>query len=234
MICWWGDARLLPQKDLPGGPHVLSSLGGSLVGSGLESNDSFSSLDDIIGELTLVLFRWPGPQPWTLMFWMTVSSSAKGEDGVGDCGDILLLIKINGLEQIDFRHPIAFNCLLEVVDILHHLELPPGFVDLWDGTWFELIHQFAKDDTIMKSVFIWDSGELLAQDGFHPFLSFPFLIYITLSSELWKDKSVLSSLESVIKIRKGRLRNGWNPFWARSSPLSHMKTLFMMVSSFAN
>lgn len=53
---------LLSEQDLAASAHVLSSLGGSLVGSSLQTDDRLSGVEHILAELTLALIGRLGSQ----------------------------------------------------------------------------------------------------------------------------------------------------------------------------
>lgn len=46
---------LLSEQNLTASAEILTSLGGSLVGTGLQSNDGLTSVQHIFAELTLAL-----------------------------------------------------------------------------------------------------------------------------------------------------------------------------------
>lgn len=49
-------------------------------------------------------------------------------------------------------------------NILHHLELASSSVDFGNSTRLQLIHDFAQNDAIVKSIFIRHYGEFLSQN----------------------------------------------------------------------
>lgn len=53
---------LLSEQNLAASAKVLSSLGGSLVGTGLQTDDGLTSVQHIFAELALALVGWLGAQ----------------------------------------------------------------------------------------------------------------------------------------------------------------------------
>ena len=51
------------------------------------------------------------------------------------------------------------------VNILHHLEIGPACVDLWNDPRLKFVHQLAEDDTVLERILKGLSDrELLSQD----------------------------------------------------------------------
>lgn len=57
---------LLAEQNLAASADILTSLGGALVGAGLEANDGLASLQLLLGELALALIGGLGAQEGTL------------------------------------------------------------------------------------------------------------------------------------------------------------------------
>jgi hypothetical protein len=179
---------LLPENDLASSAHVLSSLGSPLVLSGLEADHGFSSPHLLFGEFALVLVRGFGAQVGSFPLGMLVGRPAQGEDGVRDLADVLLLPQIHGLEDVNVVDAVGLQGRLEVVDVLHHLELSAGGVDLGDGAGGELVDQLAEDGAVADHIFVELSrGELGAEDGLDPLLRLPVLVGVALGGDLGAD-----------------------------------------------
>ena len=52
-----GEFNLFVEDDLARCANVLASLGGSFVGTGLQTDDGFAGDEHIVGEIALVLFN---------------------------------------------------------------------------------------------------------------------------------------------------------------------------------
>lgn len=65
--------RLFADNDFPAGSHVLASLCGSLVLSGLQSDDGLTGLERLLGELAFRLVGWFRSQVWSGPFRVSVS-----------------------------------------------------------------------------------------------------------------------------------------------------------------
>lgn len=140
--------RLLAEQNLAAGAEVLTCLGSTLVGASLQTDDGLASLELLLAEVALALIGGLGAQEGTLEVVVLVGlqgegnqsinqsvnlsginqscstySTAKSEDGVGHVGNVLLLVQIDSLEDIDIGHTVFLEGLLEVVDVLHELEL---------------------------------------------------------------------------------------------------------------
>lgn len=111
--------------------------------------------------------------------------TAQSEDGVGHVGNILLLVQIDGLEDIDVEHTVLLQGLLEVVDVLHELELAARGVDLGHGIGRQHVDQFAQHLTVLEHILVGlASGELLGNDSLDPLLGLLVHLGIALAGNL--------------------------------------------------
>lgn len=102
--------------------------------------------------------------------------------------DVLLLVQINGLENVLVWHTVRLQGLLEVVDVLHHLELATGRVDLGNGTGLDGVDQIAQNLTVLEHIVVGlAGGELGSNDGLDPGLGFLILSGITFASDLLRN-----------------------------------------------
>lgn len=178
-------STLLVHQDLAAGSHVLSSLGGSLVLSSLQTDHGLSGLHLFLGELTLALIGGLGSQERSLELGVLVQLAAEGEDGVGHLGNVLLLVQVDGLEHVNIIDTVVLQGLLEVVDVLHQLELSSGLVDLGDRSGHQDVHQAAQDSSVLEHILVGDSsGELGSQNGLNPSLGLGILNGIALAGDL--------------------------------------------------
>lgn len=183
---------LLSDDDLAGSADVLASLGGSLVLSSLQTDDGLASLQLLLGEVALGLISGLGAQPRSLELGVLVGLAAEGEQGVGHLSNVLLLVQVDGLEDIDVVHSVILERLLEVVDVLHHLELASGLVDLRHGVRHQLVDQAAQHGSVLEHILVQLAlGELHSHDGLDPGLGLLILDGIALASELRTDTGYL-------------------------------------------
>jgi len=111
--------------------------------------------------------------------------TAQGEDGVGHIGNVLLLVQIDGLEDIDIGHTVLLQGLLEVVDVLHELELAARGVDLGHGVGRQHVDQLAQHLAVLEHILVGlAGGELLGDDGLDPFLGLLVHLGIALAGNL--------------------------------------------------
>jgi len=157
---------LLSEQDLATSSHILSGLGGSLVGSSLEADDGLSGGNRFIAELPLVLIGRLGSQPGAGPLGMLVGLSAQSEESAGDLGDVFLIPKVNGLEHINVIAAVVFQGQLEVVDVFHHLELSTAGVDLADRSRGNLVHDLAKDSSVPEDILVQFAGFFIKGDVF--------------------------------------------------------------------
>lgn len=126
------------------------------------------------------------------MFWVwfrrphaNTYGTAKGEQGVGDLRDVLLLVQIDGLEHVLVGHTVRLQRLLEVVDVLHHLELAAGRVDLGHGAGLDDIDQAAQHLAVLEHIVVGlAGGELGADDGLDPGLGLLVLHGVAFTGDL--------------------------------------------------
>ena len=103
-----------------------------------------------------------------------------------DLRDILLLPKIDSLEDIQVSNSVLLDSLLEYIDIFHHFERCTGCVDFWNWSWLNFIHELAENDAVLECTFVWFTWwEFGTENCFNPFLGFLFLFCVALTSELW-------------------------------------------------
>lgn len=202
--------RLLAEQDLAAGADVLACLGSTLVGASLQTDDGLASLELLLAEVTLALIGGLGAQEGTLevvvlvglqaggnqsvnhtinhSFKCSTYSTAQSEDGVGDVGNVLLLVEIDGLEDIDIGHTVFLESLLEVVDVLHELELATRRVDLGHRVGGEGVDQLAQHLAVLEHILVClAGGEFLANDGLNPFLGLLVHLGIAFAGNLHKD-----------------------------------------------
>lgn len=80
-----------------------------------------------------------------------------------------------------------YKCHYSQIDILHHLELSAGSIDLWYGSSRNFVHHMAQDLTILEHFFEGlTRRKLLANDRFDPFLCFPLLLGVAFPRNLCK------------------------------------------------
>lgn len=113
-------------------------------------------------------------------------STTQSEQRVGDLRDVLLLVQINGLENVLVGYTVGLQGLLEVVDVLHHLELATGRVDLGNGTGLDGVDQIAQNLSVLEHIIVGlASRELDSNDGLNPCLGFLILNGITFACDLY-------------------------------------------------
>lgn len=175
----------LAEQDFAASAHVLTGLGGSLVGTGLQTDHGLAGLQDLLGEVTLALISGLGAKVGTVPLGMSVSLTAEGVQCADDLGNVLLLPKVDCLEHVDVRDSICFDCGLEVGNVLHHLELSTRGVDLVDGARLQLVDELAEDCAVLEDIFERVArGELGTEDGLDPLLDLLLLVRVALGSEL--------------------------------------------------
>lgn len=70
---------LFSEQDFPSGPKVESSLRGSLVGAGLQSDQTLASAQLLFGKLATVLLRWAWAEVRSTELRMAVALEWKRE-----------------------------------------------------------------------------------------------------------------------------------------------------------
>lgn len=71
---------LFVQDDFTTSAHILASLGSSFVGASLKTNDSLTSLNNVVRKFALVLISWFGTQPWSRPLWVFVGLILEGQE----------------------------------------------------------------------------------------------------------------------------------------------------------
>lgn len=64
--------NLLSEQDLASSAHVLTGLGGALVGTSLETDNGLTGFQLFIGEVALAFIGWFWSQIWSLPFSVLV------------------------------------------------------------------------------------------------------------------------------------------------------------------
>jgi len=169
---------------VPGVTEVLAGLVGSLVGSVLQVDNALSGPQLLLCELTLVLVGLFGSENWSAPLRVNLGRSAESEDALRDLDDVAFLPEVDGLEDVYLGHSVLLAGLLELVDVLHQLELSSSRVDLRDAPWHHLVYQLAENLSVSESIFIWKVGESFSCDGFNPFDNFLLCLGIPLTSDL--------------------------------------------------
>jgi hypothetical protein len=171
---------LLAQDDVTASAEALTSLGGTLVGASLEADDGLAGVQSLLIELALVLLCWLGAKVGAGPLGVLVGSAPQSIHGLGDHGDVLLLEKVSGLEHVKLRDTVGEESLLEVVDVLHELELSSRRVDLLDDPGLELVHDSAENLSITKVVVVGHpSWALFTQNSCDPGEDLSFLILVS-------------------------------------------------------
>ncbi len=127
-----------------------------------------------------------GSQEWSFPVRVSVRLTAKSEEGGDDLTDVLFLPELYRLENIYVRHTVLLDGFLELVDVLHHLEITPGRVDFADGSGLDLVDQFTENLSVAQVV-LEGSVELPADDRLDPFLGFLLLLGIAFRCDLGAD-----------------------------------------------
>lgn len=111
--------------------------------------------------------------------------TAQREQRVGHLRDVFLLVQVDGLEDVLVGHAVRLQRLLEVVDVLHHLELAAGRVHLGHRAGLDLVDQRAQHLAVLQHILVRLTGrELGANDGLDPRLRFRILGQIALAGDL--------------------------------------------------
>jgi len=135
--------------------EVLAALVGAFVGTVLQVDDALAGAELLFAELTLVLIRLFWSQDWAIPFWVDLSRSAQSEKALRHLRNISPLPQVNSLEDVDFGHTINFAGFLELVNVLHHLELATLGVDFGDAAGHHFVHHPAENGAIAKNFFVW-------------------------------------------------------------------------------
>lgn len=93
-------SKLLSKNDFTSSANVLSSLGGTFVGTSLKTNNGLSSFKNFIGEVSFVFCGWFGSKERSSPFWVFVAFSSKGEQSVCDLSNVFLFPKVDCLEKV--------------------------------------------------------------------------------------------------------------------------------------
>uniref|UniRef100_A0A182QNL8 Uncharacterized protein n=1 Tax=Anopheles farauti TaxID=69004 RepID=A0A182QNL8_9DIPT len=154
---------LLAEDDFTTGAKVLARLVRTLVCARLQPDDGLAGVQLLLGEVTLALVR-----------------RFRSEERALELGML-----IHRLEDVQIGHTVLLDRLLEQVDVLHHLELTAGRVDLRHCTRFQLVDQLAQDQPITQRILVQDAGgELLTEHLLDPVLCLLILLQVALASDL--------------------------------------------------
>lgn len=192
---------LLSEKDFPGGPKVEPGLGGSLVRTGLQPNQTLAGTQLLFGELAAVLLRWARTEIRAAELRMAVARSSDGENGGSDQRNVLLVPQVGCLKQVHIGDAIFDACLLELADIVHHFVVTTGGVYFRNDSRREAVHQAAQEDTVTQAVLVQlVAGELFAEQCFDPVLCFAFLVLVAFASDLPQWTSGHSAAAAVVVV----------------------------------
>lgn len=172
------------RLHVTGVTEVHAASVGALVGTVLQVDDALTGAQLILGEVALVLIGRLGSKERSGPFGVQVAGAAKSHDALSDLGDVSPLVQVDSLKDINVGHAVVSDGGLEFVDILHHLELTAGGVDLGNGAWLQLVHQSAQDGTIAEHLLEGARLQTLAEHGLDPAEHLSLKLGITLASDL--------------------------------------------------
>lgn len=75
-----------------------------------------------------------------------------------------------------------------LAEVIHHLVVSAGDVDLGDDAGLQTVHQLAEDDAVAQSVLEGHGREAFIDHRLHPFLGLHLLLGLPLSGTLEHEK----------------------------------------------